>query len=74
MTRFAAGLVWTFDGEAWCAGDESGTYKLVEWAPGQWMDFFWRREDGCGCGAPAAGGRDWTDFETAAREVAALGR
>ena len=73
-SRTAAGLTWTFDGEAWLAEDQAGTYKLIEWAPGQWMDVFWPRQEGCGCGVPPAGGRDWPDFDTAAREAAALAR
>ncbi len=70
--RDAAGLTWTPDGESWSAENPTGTFKLVEVAPGQWMDFWWKREEGCGCGSPARGGRDWPDFDTAARAIVAL--
>lgn len=72
-TRLGAGLTWTLDGDAWVADDAAGTYKVVEWAPGQWMEMFWPREDGCGCGAPPAGGRDWPSFEVAVTRAVALG-
>lgn len=73
-TRTAAGLIWTRDSDNWTAEDGSGTYKLVEWAPGQWMDFWWRHEEACGCGSPAQGGRDWPDFDQAARAIVELAR
>lgn len=71
-TREAAGLTWVLDGDAWVAEDATGTFKLVEVAPGAWMEFWWRREEACGCGTPAKGGGDWPDFDTAARAVVAL--
>ncbi|CAA7627168.1 hypothetical protein [Magnetospirillum sp. UT-4] len=70
--RVAAGLDWREDGDGWTAEDRTGTFRLVEVGPGQWMDFWWRREEGCGCGAPARGGRDWPDFESAAAAIVAL--
>ncbi len=74
-TRTAAGLVWTPDRNgAWRAEDFDGIYKLVEWAPGQWMDFFWQHVEGCADAQPAKGGRDWPDFDTAADEIVRLAK
>lgn len=70
--RDAAGLTWTLDGDAWVAENGTGTFKLVEVAPGLWMDFWWKREESCGCGTPAKGGRDWPDFDSAACAIVTL--
>ncbi|MGE5503221.1 MAG: hypothetical protein ACM31L_02250 [Actinomycetota bacterium] len=70
--RMAAGLTWRLDGDAWTAEDATGTFKLVEVAPGCWTDFWWKREETCGCGTPARGGRDFADFDTAAGAIVAL--
>lgn len=72
--RAAAGLTWTRDGDSWVAEDDTGTFKLVEVAPGEWMDFWWKREESCGCGSPAKGGRDWPDFEAAACAIVVLAK
>lgn len=73
-TRNAAGLTWILEGDGWTARDELGTYRLVEFGPGQWTDFWWPVDESCGCGIQAHGGRDFDDFETAAVAIAALAR
>lgn len=73
-TRTAAGLTWTLEGDGWTAANELGTYRLVEFGPGQWTDFWWPVDESCGCGIQAHGGRDFGDFEAAAAAIQALAR
>ena len=73
-TREAGGLVWKLDGDGWAAENELGTYRLVEFGPDQWTDFWWPVDESCGCGIQAHGGRDFDDFAKAAEAVVALAR
>jgi hypothetical protein len=73
-SRRAAGLTWRYDGDGWTAEDETGNFRLVELAPGRWTEFWTPLDFSCGCGVQARGGRDWPDFETAARAAVALAR
>lgn len=71
-TKEAAGLTWTFAGDAWEAEDARGRYQVLEFQPGAWTALWFPRNTGCGCGKGAEGGLDYDGFDQAAAAIADL--
>ncbi len=71
-TRTAAGLDWTFDGDAWNARDGRGAYQVLEYRPGVWTALCFPARPPAGCGRGALAGGDHGDFAAAAAEALAL--
>lgn len=71
-TRQAAGLAWSFDGDAWNAADARGKFQVVEYQPGVWTALWFPARPACGCGRGALGGSEHDGFAAAAAAAVRL--